>query len=62
VAELKALIRDWPEVNDDGEPTEVWISDTDELGTGVSSSAREVCPLNLRQLGDGSMTADLLLS
>jgi hypothetical protein len=59
VADLKALIKNWPEVNDDGEPTEVWIRDTYE-GMEVSSSAKAVCPLNLRQLEDGSFTADLL--
>lgn len=44
VAELKALIADWPEIGQDGEPTEVWI----ETGRNRSSPVVSTVPLNKR--------------
>jgi len=59
VADLKALIRGWPETRPDGEPCEVWIE------TGRNSS-RMVCaamPLNYRISEDGKTTwADIILA
>lgn len=59
VAELKLLISYWPEVDENGEPCEVWISN----GAGLSSQARESCALNLRENALGNkIWADLMLS
>lgn len=58
VAQLKAIIKDWPETNDEtGEPNEVWLGD----GRGLSNQAREVSPLNWRA-SDKKDWADLILS
>lgn len=32
VAELKKMIRDWPETDEYGEPCEVWLCDGNDLG------------------------------
>lgn len=42
VKELKELIKDWPETNSLGEPTEVWFEDE----KCESSRVRQVWPLN----------------
>lgn len=58
VAQLKALVRDWPETNRDGEPTEVWI----ETGWCLSSPVTSARPLNLRDQHGGGTTADIILA
>lgn len=45
VKELKDLIKDWPEEDCYGDPTEVWM----ETGRCLSSPVRVACPLNLRK-------------
>jgi len=58
VKELKNLIATWPEVNEDtGEDCEVWLENVD----GCSNIITEVWPLNMRELDDGTMVADILL-
>ena len=58
VAELKALVRDWPETNEYGEPCEVWLCDE----RGLSNQARMSTPLNMRQSEDGTkLWADFML-
>jgi len=57
VKELKELVKDWPEVTNYGEPTEVWI----ETGRGWSSPVVVAMALNLRDMEDGTKTADLVL-
>ena len=58
VADLKRLIADWPETDEDGEPCEVWLGN----GGGLSNQAMEAVPLNMRSSEDGSKKwADLLL-
>lgn len=42
VRELKKILADWPETDEDGELTEVWI----ETGKNMSSAVVEVLPLN----------------
>ncbi len=56
VAQLKAHIADWPEVDAAGNPTEVWIS----TGEGTSSPCVAVDPLNIRKTEGGDATSDLL--
>lgn len=46
VRALKDLVRDWPETDDRGDPTEVWIGTRDNL----SNQVHEAC-----ELGDGSL-------
>lgn len=50
VAELKAMVHDWPETDEYGEPCEVWLCD----GQGFSNQARTATPLNKRQSEDGT--------
>jgi hypothetical protein len=57
VSKLKRLLADWPEVDGDGRPTEVWI----QTGQTESSPCVNVMQLNVRTLADGAKTADLLL-
>lgn len=58
IADLKALVRDWPETDEHGESCEVWLADVD----GLSNQAHTVIPLNLRQSEDGKKVwADLLI-
>lgn len=45
VKELKELVKDWPEVDVNGEPTEVWM----ETGRGLSSPVRVAVKLNYRK-------------
>jgi hypothetical protein len=56
VKELKTIIKDWPEVNRDGQPTGVWI----ETGEMLSSQVVIIVPLNKRIIEDGSYCADIL--
>lgn len=58
VAELKSLIADWPDKNEDGEDNEVWL----ETGRNASSPCVSVWPLNLRKNRNGSEYADFLLA
>lgn len=44
VKELKEIIKDWPDENSMGEPTEVWI----ETGCNLSSPVVNVWNLNTR--------------
>jgi hypothetical protein len=53
VKELKEIIADWAETDENGNPTEVWI----ETGWCLSSIVIEACPLNVR-----GKTADIILS
>lgn len=58
VRELKALVADWPEEDQDGEPTTVWLKTAPTLSSVVTSATS----LNLRQSEDGkSSWSDLLL-
>lgn len=56
VAQLKEYIASWPEVDLNGDPTEVWL----ETGKNLSSVARFVVPLNVRTTKEG-FTADIIL-
>ncbi len=56
VKQLKELIKDWPETNQDGEPTEVWMA----LEDGSSKPVSEIAPLNVREDDSGNVTADLI--
>lgn len=59
VADLKAMIRDWPETRPDGEPCEVWI----ETGPNSSHMVCSAMPLNYRTSDDGRTTwADIILA
>ena len=44
VRQLRDIVKDWPEVYEDGEPCEVWI----ETGRGLTSPVLRVERLNLR--------------
>lgn len=58
VKELKDKISTWPEVDEGGEPTQVWM----ETGWCLSSPVMEVWPLNLREVSPdhgGGYSADL---
>jgi hypothetical protein len=58
VAELKAMVRDWPETDEYGEPCEVWLSDS----KGLSNPVIAATPLNMRRSEDGSKVwADFML-
>ena len=56
VAELKAMIRDWPENDDNGNPCEVLISDAD----GFSNQVRIAAPQNMVSK-DGKVWANFML-
>lgn len=56
VRKLKELIRDWPEIDHNGDECEVWILHPN----GHSDVAIEVTPLNYRNI-DGIESADLLI-
>ena len=58
VRELKEIIENWPEFDDDGEPTEVWI----ECKAFESNPVYRVSSLNVRLDGDGGGCFDLLFS
>lgn len=58
VKELKEIIRDWPEIGVDGEPTEVWVTTGDML----SSPATMCVHLNSRMdVETGKISYDLLI-
>ncbi len=58
VAELKKLVRDWPETDEYGDPCEVWLCDA----RGLSNQAKRAGALNRRQNDDGSkLWADFIL-
>jgi hypothetical protein len=48
IKQLKEFIKDWPEEDQYGNPTEVWISS----GKNLSSIAVAVCALNKRSGSD----------
>ncbi|GAG24223.1 unnamed protein product [marine sediment metagenome] len=56
VRELKEMIKDWPEVDQYGEDREVWI----ETGRSLSSQVVTAGPLNLREDGEGNVSADII--
>ena len=57
VAELKEIIKDWPEETSSGEPTEVWMM----TGENLSSPVRMVMELNPRvDAQTGRRWADIL--
>jgi hypothetical protein len=59
VRELKELILDWPETDENGDPCEVWLCD----GKGISNQAKKASSLNARESEDGSKKwADCCLS
>ena len=49
VADLKEMIKDWPELDRDGEPSEVWM----ETGWCRSSPVTTAGSLNFREDEDG---------
>ena len=51
VKDLKDSIKDWPELDDNGDPLEVWVGMND-----VSNECFRISPLNLR-----NGKADILL-
>jgi hypothetical protein len=58
VKELKELVKDWPEVDEFGEPCEVWV----ETSQGYSNVVKSVTTLNKRVFDDNvTFSADLLL-
>lgn len=58
VADLKELLANWPETNEDGSPCEVWLCGAE----GLSNQAVRAGPLNLRRWNGGeNWSADLLL-
>lgn len=57
VRQLKAWVKDLPEVNALGEDTEVWLDN----GDGTSSECKELCPLNVRDKGSRLESCDVLL-
>jgi len=61
VAELKKVVSMWPEVDGNGNPTEVWIENYSDLG--MSNQVKHITPLNQRISGDDMVvSADILLS
>jgi hypothetical protein len=57
VKQLKTLLLTWPDENDNGDPTEVWIGSPD----GTSNQAKSVWPLDIREQSNGTKCADLLI-
>jgi hypothetical protein len=58
VSELKAMVRGWPETDEYGEPSEVWLCDSN----GLSNPVIAATPLNMRRSEDGSkLWADFML-
>jgi hypothetical protein len=56
VKELKSIIKDWPDTNEDtGEPCEVWISTSE----GLTNAVKIIYPLNKREDDSGNFSADL---
>lgn len=58
VTDLKKAIKDWPEVDEHGDPCEVWIGTRE----GTSNQAHSIWPLNKRKSEDGGKEwADIIL-
>ena len=57
IKDLKELIKDWPEIDSNGLPTEVWL----ESGDMLSSACMQYSKLNVRTKEDGTDCYDLLL-
>lgn len=51
VRQLKELVKDLPEANDDGEEFELWI----ETHGGLSNVCKNISPLNKREAGQDIM-------
>ena len=45
IKELKEILKDWPDSDDEGESNDVWI----ETGLGLSSPVTNWCRLNNRE-------------
>lgn len=58
VRKLKELIANWPEEDQYGDETEVWLS----TGAYTTSPLIEICPLNKRSSEDGKEWSDLALT
>lgn len=58
VRKLKELTADWPEEDQYGDETEVWLS----TGAHTTSPLVEICPLNKRSSEDGKEWSDLALT
>jgi hypothetical protein len=58
VRKLKQLIADWPEEDQYGDETEVWI----QTGDHHSNQLVELCPLNHRIDEAGKEWSDIMLS
>lgn len=56
VAELKEIIKDWPEKDGQGDPCEVWVCDA----IGLSNQVVSVSALNYRKEA-GLVWSDILL-
>lgn len=55
VRQLKALIKDWPDLNEyTGEENEVWLHNN-----GFSNQVKTVMPLNFRE-HEGRISADII--
>ena len=57
VRDLKRIIKDWPEEDENGELTEVWVGNLD----GFSNVVIELSSLNKRTGDNGEEWSDLLL-
>jgi hypothetical protein len=57
VTALKRLLESWPEEDEAGRPTEVWLS----TGVGITNPCVEIWPLNRAATDGGTPTADILL-
>ena len=57
IAELKAVLEDWPEIDAYGNPCEVWVY----VGAGISAPITMAETLNRRQKDAGLEWADLML-
>lgn len=57
IKELKEFIKDLPEFDDIGDPTEVWL----QTGDSLSSPCVSILPLNRRQKVDGTYYSDVVL-
>lgn len=58
VKEFKTIVKDWPEIGCDGEPSEVWLV----TGEYLSSPLAAVELLNAGYDKDGKQVSDMLLT
>ncbi len=58
IAELKEVIKDWPEVDNKGEPCQVWVGDGNSHG--ISNPAHSIGSLNIGHV-TGHRWADILI-